>query len=277
MASLAEQCVLVDFGFSTPKLTAVDKEGTAKALTDAGASAGCAKLVKDLFSPQDIKAITQFRSEVRAYHYRMTAPWLHNGPRILPSPLILDYSERIRAYRADWDRLVNGFCENYEARMENARVRLNGLFKEKDYPSVHQVRAEFGMRCALLPVPTAGDFRVAVSEEVKEELRRAEEMIQQETVRDFATKLRDCVAAMAKNLTMGNRVYDTLVTNVQDLCNVLPAFNLTNDPSIEALRVEIEATLAAVHPDDLRSDKVYAQTVGRQAEQVLSKLDQWFN
>jgi len=41
---------------------------------------------------------------------------------------------------------------------------LNGLFREEDYPSTEKLRAKFGVKLEVLPIPSVDDFRVTLSE-----------------------------------------------------------------------------------------------------------------
>lgn len=280
MANLAEQTMLIDFGFSTPKLTAVDRKQTSKTINETGAKRGVARVVKNLYSPEDIKMVTTFRDEVRSYHYRMTLPWMHNGPRILPSVLFMEYTERMRAYRTQWDTIVGSFCDNFADRRERAMLGLGTMGNENDYPTTYEIRDKFELRINILPVPTAGDFRVNIGEEhladMNASLQAAEDAAVAKAMEEVKGRLVEVVSKMATNLTKGSKVFDTIVTNVTDLCNVLPAFNLANDPRIESLRAEIVKTLGSVHPDTLRADKTYAVKVGNDAQKIVDKMNAYF-
>jgi hypothetical protein len=278
--SLTDQTVLVDMGFSTPKLTAVDKAASAKACEMAGAKRGRGRVVKTLYADTDIKMVTNFRDEVRTYYYRMTAPWLNNGCRILPSALYFEFCERMRAYRATWEStIVPTFCDNFADRLDRAEKDLAGLWNPRDYPTVEDVRSRFEMRVNILPVPSSGDFRVQLGEEANAKLEADLEEINRQVEAKVMTEVKDrllkVVGTMAENLTGGKKIFDTLVTNVTDLCNVLPAFNVTNDPRIEQFRAEIMAKLAE-HPDNLRSDKKLAKQVGDDAQAIVDKMSAYF-
>ena len=49
--------------------------------------------------------------------------------------------------------------------IEQVRPELNGLFREEDYPSAEKLRAKFGVKLEVLPIPSGDDFRVTLSEE----------------------------------------------------------------------------------------------------------------
>jgi hypothetical protein len=280
MSNLAEQTMLIDFGFSTPKLTAVDRKQTSKTITETGAQRGVARVVKNLYSKDDIKMVTTFRDEVRSYHYRMTLPWMHNGPRILPSVLFMEYTERMRAYRTQWDVIVDAFCSNFAGRRDRAMTGLGTMGNESDYPATYEIAEKFELRINILPVPTAGDFRVDIGAEhladMNASLQVAEDAAVAKAMEEVKSRLIEVVSKMATNLTKGSKVFDTIVTNVTDLCDVLPAFNLANDPRIESLRLEIIKTLGSVHPDSLRSDKALATKVGDDAQKIVDKMSAYF-
>jgi hypothetical protein len=43
------------------------------------------------------------------------------------------------------------------------KPELNGLFREEDYPVAEKLRAKFGLKVEILPIPTGAGFRVQMS------------------------------------------------------------------------------------------------------------------
>jgi Zn finger protein HypA/HybF involved in hydrogenase expression len=78
------------------------------------------------------------------------------------------------------------------------------------------------------------------------------------------------VSAMHTRLSVapgekGGKFHDTLVSNVQDMIALVPKLNLTNDPEITRISVEMSA-LTKVSPDTLRSSvEVRAATAAKAA------------
>ncbi len=56
--------------------------------------------------------------------------------------------------------------------MEEARVRLGGLFRSEDYPAPEELRSKFSFETKVMPLPDAGDFRVTLGDEEKERIKR---------------------------------------------------------------------------------------------------------
>jgi len=56
--------------------------------------------------------------------------------------------------------------------VENAKVRLGGLFRSEDYPRVEELRSKFSFETKVMPLPDAGDFRVTLGDEEKERIKR---------------------------------------------------------------------------------------------------------
>ena len=56
--------------------------------------------------------------------------------------------------------------------VDEARQSLNGLFNPADYPAPDKISGLFTMRVDVDPMPTAEDFRVALSEDENARKRR---------------------------------------------------------------------------------------------------------
>lgn len=65
---------------------------------------------------------------------------------------------------------------------------------------------------------------------------------------------------------------DTLVSNIVDLVNLLPALNVAEDPDLESMRSRVESILAGLKAEDLREDKALRQETAKDAESILRDM-----
>src|SRR6202043_4000249 len=96
--------------------------------------------------------------------YRLTAPWLNEGPRILPASAYYGYAEKMRALRQKYEAAADTFTAKYPGHIEARAASLNGMFCESDYPSPSRIRSYFGFDLILAPLPDADDFRVTLND-----------------------------------------------------------------------------------------------------------------
>ncbi len=65
---------------------------------------------------------------------------------------------------------------------------------------------------------------------------------------------------------------DTLVENVRAIVQLAPALNLMDDPKIAAICADIERSLTAHHPDELRASEPLRQRVADEADALLRRM-----
>jgi hypothetical protein len=65
---------------------------------------------------------------------------------------------------------------------------------------------------------------------------------------------------------------NSLVTNVKDICALIPALNVTGNAQLAEATRSIEATLATISPDDLRDSVVIRQQVANAAGDIVRRF-----
>ena len=170
----------------------------------------------------------------------------------------------------EWKPAVRNLIDNWPHIKMEAQ-RLNGaLYDESEYPSQHQLEERYAFDYEVETVPTAGDFRVAVSgiEQARitqqMERRMAEKIKATQT--DLAARIRDAVGHMAERLraytgTREGAFRDTLVPNVESVIDLVRSLNITGDPELTALADQMRRDLTAHTSADLRDDKQARETV----------------
>jgi hypothetical protein len=222
---------------------------------------------------------------MRAEHYKRTLPWRDGGDRVLSTVGYFDYSQTMRQKTSDIERAQEEFFANYQMFVDDARVRLNGLFNAADYPSVAKIREKFSVTITTFPMPTANDFRVNLGDvetaKIRAEIEAQADSMLARAMSDVWARLRKVVGKMAESLkaygmtTSGkveNAFRDTLVTNITDLLTILPSLNITNDADITAFASEIEASLTKYSPDQLRESEIVRADVATRADEIFSKM-----
>ena len=69
------------------------------------------------------------------------------------------------------------------------------------------------------------------------------------------------------------KFHDTLVTGAEDLCDLLTAMNVTNDPALEKARKQLEEVLSGVTPQELREEDGTRVLVKQKVDTILSAFD----
>lgn len=284
IAGVARAAMLVGLNISTYTGRKQDKRTQSEVTTSKGSgSTRAASVYKNLFADcKELDAISKFQSRARLHHYRLTLPWDDNGARLLPTKALMDYKADMNRYEDEFKRLVEEFLDKYDTLVAAAAFKLGTLFDRDEYPERHVIERKFRFEIVLSPLPTAGDFRLDIEREVQDELtaqyeKRAAaqlEIAQQ----DAWSRTHDVLARLKDRLTLddnGKRrtFHDTTVTNAQDLCSLLSTLNVTNDPSLERARQELENAMLGVDPKELRKEESVRSETLRKVTGVLDMFD----
>ena len=128
-----------------------------------------------------------------------------------------------------------------------------------------------------MPLPAASDFRVDLG---KDEIERIQKELQSRLEKEFAnankdlwTRLQNAVSNIVERLSFpDSKFHDTLISNLQDLVNLIPSLNVTGDSNLEAVRKRCEA-LTAHSPAALRTDIEVRADVAKQAREISRIMD----
>jgi hypothetical protein len=276
--------MLVDLNIAIYSGRKQDRATQAEVTTAKGSgSKKAASVFKNLFAEcKELDAITKFQARARSEHYRLTLPWNDRGARLLPTISLLDYKQVMNRYQLEFDRLVAAFLDKYATLVAAAAFQLGTLFDRKEYPDVAQVARRFRMDIAFVPLPTSGDFRLDVESEVQRELmeqydRRLAEQLASAT-KDSWDRLYEALARLSDRLTVdedGKKkiFHDTIVTGAVELCELLTAMNVTQDPQLESARRQLQEVLLGVTPKELRDEDGTRVLTKQKVDQILSAFD----
>lgn len=260
-----------------------DKKTREEVLADKGArSKGAASVYKSLFAgDQDLDSITAYASHARRRVAALTVPWGDNGDRLLATKSFFDVSAELSSLRAEFEARVALFSVNYGNKISNAAFALGDLFNRDEYPHPDEIVHKFAFSYSFEPVPDSGDFRVDLQNDALNMLResyqkaadqRLEAAMQDVWTRviDETTRLRDKMIVPDK----GNRprIFETTLDGFKELIGSLDALNITNDPQLETIRVQLHNALDPLDIDSLRESDSVRGAVKEQMQRVLDKF-----
>jgi len=264
--SLSSRAMLCSLSISMWSARKHDREASEEIAQRHGAQLDAGRYHKVLLPTEALAEIHKIVSEARQEHYFMTLPWDDNGYRVLPAAAYMDHTEKMQELSNRFTPAVEALVQQFGELVEEAKVRLGGLFRPADYPPPDELRSKFSFETKVMPLPDAGDFRVALGDEEKERIKRqitaAVEASLQVASRELWQRLYDAVSHLAERLQaykvtgagVEHPFRDSIVTNLVKLVDVLPKLNVTADPELERLATEVRASLL-VDPQELRKSE----------------------
>lgn len=272
--NLSTKAVLVGIAISGWQARKYDRKISAEVAEKHAATADAGRFNKHLLpgNAESYDAVHKKGRELRTFYYENTLPWSKDGQRILPTANYDKFSEGVRRLRREYDFLAREFVRQYPVLKEDARILLNGMFQESDYPDVSAMAEKFAVIVETLPLPAASDFRVDLGQA---EVERIQSELQTRLQREFANANKDlwdrlqlAVCNIKGRLQVPDaKFHDTLISNLQDLVNLIPNLNVTGDNNLESVRKRCEA-LTLHSPNTLRNDTVTRAEVAQQAKEI---------
>jgi hypothetical protein len=285
---LSRKATLVAVVISQWTARKIDKKATDKVNRDHDAARDAGRYNKLLIETKRLEKLTTCVSKARSLHYSMTKPWCDEGMRILPNVLHAKFADEFRVLKREFEAAADDFCRDYPRFVEERRRALGKLFNADDYPDVAEIRSKFRLETKVFPVPEADDFRSDVLdhdtiEDIKRELNETSDKVLIDAMADTKTSLVKVIGHMSEKLAAyknGGRggktegvFRDSLVENVRELAELLPAFNLTNDPVFDELAKRIQRELCVEEAKTLRENDDVRASVKKSADAILKDVE----
>jgi hypothetical protein len=274
---LTDKAMLVLFSASQWTARKFDKKVTAEIADIHKTDSTAGRYNKVLIAQNALKAIQQIVGEARSYHYAQTLPWRDDEYRMLPAAAYPAYIERMRQFKSRFESAVAEFISAYPQLVEEAMIRLNGMFNQADYPHPSEIAHKYSMSVSIMPLPTSDDFRVSLQSDeiaqIKQAIEESHQQAEQRAMADLWTRLHEVVAHMADTLSKEDKVFrNSLVGNVSELCGLLPTLNVMGDANLEAMRQAVESKLCGYDPETLRTDKDERKQAADDAQKILDAM-----
>ena len=274
--NLNDRALLVQLSVSQWTARKYDKKATKEVADANGTTTAVGRYNKSLLPMNDLlDNIHKKTTHIRQRYYDNTLPWGIDGTQMLPTSNYLQFMSDFRKERDEWNILVRNFVDHYDTLKEDAKRILGGLYDPADYPSAVDIRQKFHMDMAVFPVPSA-DFRVSIASDelsrIQQDVERRVAEAQTNAMKDVWQRLFDRVKHMAEKLADPKAIFrDSMVENAREICALLPRLNFTDDPNLEALRQQVEASLIK-HPEALRNDPDLRRDTAAEARAIMDKM-----
>lgn len=275
--SISDKAFLVSLSISQWQARKLDKRVTSDVAIQHGVHTTAGRYNKVLLPATDLlNRIHAKTSVMRKWFYTNTLPWGIEGTQLLPSYNLMTFRSEYAQHKAEWESVVRVFVAEYPRLVGEAKKNLNGMFNTSDYPDQSEIASKFSIDIALLPVPNT-DFRVSVAdeelEEMKNELEGRLKNAQDVAMAEVKNRLYERVETVAEKLADPTNIFkDSLIGNVVETCDLIKRLNFTDDPDLEAIRLEVENTIGKCNPDVLRLDPIYREQTCTMAKMILHSL-----
>jgi hypothetical protein len=302
LPTLSDRAMLVSLNIKSWAARKTDKKVTRETLSAQGASEGAGTFHKALLAKEALADLQTLAGEARQTWYAYSSPWLDDGQRIMTTLAYETFTDKIRVIRDAWMIARDRFVRGYPRYIEEAKEILfrNGrMFNEADYPAASTIESKFAFSVRIVNVPDADDFRANVGNDqaqiIKRQIEEATNSAITSAMQDVWARIGEDVGHMAdklsayvgaiktdgKNAKWEGKVVgifrDSLVENVRDLVDRLPALNLTNDPKLNELYIKMRDRLCQYDAEALRTDGTLRNQVAQEAKAILEQVSDFMS
>ena len=270
--SINSSARLVELGISVMTGSKLDREASDKINEDNNTSQdNVARVTKNIFVHSEVlPEIVKLAAQVRQASAQYTLPWNDAGQRLIPNAMIQNHMKVMGEFRDKFESMVGDFKEELPTLLNDAKDALGDLYNELDYTIYDAdidsyISRKFKFHLDYPPVPENGGFINGVLDDVKGELNDLHQDGFDRKLKAATTdaweRMYKCLERLSRQLTdkadgTPSRLYESLLTEAETVCDNLKAFNLTNDPDMEKARVDLWRIIETADIKDLR-DKDY--------------------
>lgn len=274
---LNQRCLLVSTCISIATKNKQDRAITEEVLRQHSASHDAGKFVKNLYPEEAVKPVQKQAGVIRQLVYARSLPWSQDGQRMLPCAALLDLQSELNKEVTEFNRLADESAANFDNWIATARITRNGMFNRDDYPATpEQFRRLFNVDVKFLPMPDESHVVLDMANEeiemVKESTARQVKDAVANAQHDLFERVKAPLQAMADTLRQDGKVFrDSLIGNVKDIADVLPALNIMGDAKLTEVHGELQA-LGKSSAGACRRSRTYRKTTADKAQAILAKL-----
>lgn len=254
-----------------------------------GADKDAGRYRKRLLPKSAFQEIKQIVGLARRRHAFYTLPWDDDNYRVLPSANYLDHRKEMKALRSKFEAAY----ARLESRYQDLVLYSSGLgtmFKVEDYPGMRvvgsdtlfkhpeELRALFSFGEPKIKGMPTDDFRASIGDEEKQRVR--DQIVNdvkaalRAGTKDLWHRLFKPVAHMSKCMAEFNsadadnkpKLYDSMVSNIVNVLDVLPKLNIEDDQSLEMMAQEIRRELVVDRKDIRNSPDLSNHLAAKTAE-----------
>lgn len=281
MSLLQANSMLVSFSISLFRGTRKDDRGTIAARSALNTTSNKGAFTKRVLE-QHLRPLEVMSNSTYLWHRFMTLPYSDEGSRLLPIKNFDAYESGMRERITAFDAAADSFIENYEKYRD---AELNdpangGLFLPADYPVKSGLRAKFAIRVNWGPVPDKSHFIVNLADDKLDEMRASVDdrilEVQKSVRNDLYHRLAETlvhISTKMKSYQEGkSRLHQTTLTNLLEVCRVIPNLNVTEDPEIERLRVMALDAFGNSDIEELKDNEDLRISTATTADSILSAM-----
>lgn len=285
---LKDQALSCTFASTMWKAERLDRKLSQEVETTHQTAHGIVRTSRNLFPSCDapLKAVLGDIERVRSVHEFYSVPWppsravkINSYPR---------HRDATKEAIAKFDMTLQALYDAYPTMVEQGLRNSKGLSSPSEYISREEIFDRFSVTITYGQMEDINGWlgSTLLTPEQAQELVTQSKASQQRLLDGVLSSLKDQLAACFKSArtnlakkagtTPGQRFNVAWLINLKQLCEMLPAFNLPNDPTIPQLVLDL-STLLRHTPETMRTSEVAQADATSCLDSVIATYANWLN
>ena len=289
--SVALSSILVHFTVSKYRATKSDKEAALELAQQKQADVSMVSVTKKLLEAGVMSEIDKPERAVKKWLKLHALPWHQDAVYLLPNAFHLEFIRVFNEAKEEWTPAVDDFVKKFPALVKEAKQKGNFFLKDEYYPSERELKSKFAFEYFLGTVPE-GSTLIAVDSFTETEKKRIQKDMDSKTaiatenaVDDLLIRFIKPISHMSKKLKEyktdpnyegANKFHESVVSNIEEILDVVPVLNVTGNKEIEKICYQIAKNLTHYDAETLRNDDNIRTKVQQSADEVLQKISDYF-
>ena len=217
-------------------------------------------LTKRLIESKEYKDIIKFQGGIREYlSYRAVPSFFRDALMLVKTDMVNDIDAYLVEAQKEQARLVENLIKGYPMHIQTARIALNGMFREENYPSADRLTSLFGLEWNWIVLSVADNLPDVIRQQETTKLQNLWEESIGEIIKGLRVGFKELVDHAVDRLTVepGEKpkiFKDSLVPNFKLFIETFNARNIVNDVELENLVTQAKSLLEGLSSDQLRTD-----------------------
>jgi hypothetical protein len=251
-----------------------------KSLIQADSEKRMLKLSKNLVESPEYEKICNFHNQVKKWILDRSVPsYIKEGIFLFNLSMVESVEVYLKQKLIEQKELVDAFCEAYPAQKEASKGKLNGQYRELDYPITEDMKKLFGFSWNWIQFGIPENLPKEIFEAEKEKAEKlwaeATEQITFCLRESFKKLIEHAVDRLRTSPGEKPKVFrDSLITNIRDFIETFNTRNLTNDVDLKILIEKSREILTnATGPETLRGNEALRNYTAKQFDDIKTTLD----
>lgn len=291
ISSIASSCMLVHFTVSKYRATKSDKESALELAQQKQADVSMVSVTKKLLESGHMVEIDKPERTLKKWLKTHSLPWHQDAVFLLPNSFHMDFVKEFNEAKSIWEPAVNEFVAKFPSLVKEAKAKGNYFLKDEYYPSQRELKSKFSFEYYLGVVPegqtlaAVDDLSETERKKIQKDMDTKTSIVAKNAVDDLLIRFIKPISHMSQklkeykqdpNFEGATKFHESLVSNIEEILDVVPILNVTKNREIEKIAYQIAKNLTHYDTDTLRNDDQVRQQVQKSADEILQKISDYF-